>query len=117
MSRLVKTSKKFKEFEFKDLAPSSKYINVSLLNPKDDSELKCIEYADTIIRGGRRIGLEDALSSKLNTLKIVKMIKEGAVLNKKIDGKVVDISPNGDSSFLRNGKCICLPLNTSWHEK
>jgi len=69
------------------------YVNLSLVSPEDEID-KIIAYR-VVIRGGRYSGE--------GYLKKVMMLHEGAVFNKKIAGRIVDISPEGNNKILRYG--------------
>lgn len=91
---------------------TSRYCNLSLLHPINSSEFDKIEYYDFITRGGRHIGRENSY------LKHVKMIKEGAICsNSQIDCDIPDISPDNNGKFLRNGKGIIIPVDSSFSNK
>jgi CRISPR type III-A-associated RAMP protein Csm4 len=90
----------------------SGFTNISLLNPVDQTELDNIKYAQTILRGGGEY-------TGIKPLKVVRMIKEGALLTEEnISGKLVEIGlDTEDHPVLRNGKAFNLPLKyKNYHE-
>lgn len=92
-----------------DLKLNSKlYSTASLLSPADDNELQaCLAYkAET--RAGRR-------TAEHGYLKRLKMIGEGALLQKVVRGKTHDISANDNERYLRFGSPICLPLHDDFN--
>jgi len=91
-------------FEIK-INETLKFISVSLINPNSELEFKSFENYLIKIRGGRRIG-----DSEGKFLKKVNMISEGAVINSKVRGRIVSISPQSiNQPYLRNGICLALP--------
>ncbi len=98
--------------------PSAKYkASLSLINPKDKTELSALKFYDLITRGGRRVagGEEDiANTATTNILKRIKMLREGAVTT-DVKGRVVDISPeNSIEKFLRYGKAFNISINQNF---
>lgn len=101
-----------------DLKPSETksalLASASLLSPASDAELAaCLAYK-VETRAGRRIprSKEEAEKGMVPFLKRLKMIGEGALLAKKVQGKWHDIAPpNCQDPFLRFGLPICLPLH------
>ena len=87
-----------KEFDME----GDKYINLSLISPhQDDFDYLKLSYYQPIIRGGRNL-------STGGTLKQVLMLKEGATVNNKIKGNIVDISIDADGTNLRYGRSFLL---------
>ncbi len=75
-------------------------INVSLINPVDESELNQVKYFKTILRGG------------VVHYDVVRMIKEGALLENDIKGQLVVIGTDAmDNEALRYGKAFIIPCN------
>jgi len=78
--------------------------NLSLLIPKDKEELGKIEFMQTILRGGRK--------TEGSQRKVIRMIKEGALLTDPIvEGAVAEI--NGalnETKALRYGRAFNIPL-------
>lgn len=79
------------------------FTNISFLNPAGESELKNVSYNLTILRGGRETGNI--------AYKVVRMIREGALLKSPVKGRLVDIGTDleGNTAY-RNGICLCLPI-------
>ena len=84
-------------------------LSVSMIHP--NGETSKIVYAQTALRGGRVIGGR-------KRLKVVRMLSEGAIVEKDIKGHIVDIAPKDWDGvpFLRNGKAITLDVNKKWFE-
>ena len=79
-----------------------KAVSLSLTVPADDAEFAAFESYEFCIRGGRQTHQD-------GTLKRVRMIAEGAVLNSAdVHGTIVDISSSSNAPYLRNGKCLTL---------
>lgn len=80
------------------------FTNLSLINPESEMELQDVVYSQTILRGGRETGK--------GTYKVVRMIKEGALLsNDKIKGRLVEIGTDFlENKALRNGKAFIVPI-------
>lgn len=98
--------------DIKNIFPSSKenfetgYSNISLLNPKDENELKNIKYSKTILRGGTGFNGADS------DYKVIRMIKEGALIdNNTTKGRLVEIGRDYlDREVWRNGKALLIPI-------
>ncbi len=86
---------------------SKYYLSISLSNPAPD-ELEAFEYYKLTTRGGR---MTDDHKTRL---KLVNMIAEGAVLNRRVTGRIVDISPDGNSNYLRYGQTFLFPLHSKF---
>lgn len=86
----------------------SGFINLSLINPTNEKELKEIEFFKTILRGGSGF-------DSVGYHKIVRMIKEGALIKEdSICGQLVDITGENikyEHKILRNGKALLVPIN------
>jgi CRISPR-associated protein Csm4 len=85
---------------------------VSLVNPASESDLSN-SYYRFLLRGGRRLG-RDIDSTSSSSLKSVRLITEGSVLQLNTEGTLVNISPNGNAKFLRNGMPLYLPVKKQW---
>ncbi|SFP83150.1 type III-A CRISPR-associated RAMP protein Csm4 [Parafilimonas terrae] len=83
---------------------------VSLFSPMH-SDLNKLVYFKSIMRGGRRLGKNEGQGQYLKT---VRMISEGAIIQKSAEGQLADVSPGADKSYLRLGKAICLPVRSKW---
>ncbi len=82
---------------------SGGFTNMSLLNPTED-DLPQIEYSQTLLRGGGHNGKE--------LLKVVRMIKEGALLKSaEVKGRLVAIGTDfEENTVLRNGRAFNVKL-------
>ncbi len=114
------------QFEFNLPNEHDNYTaSISLLSPKSDLETKQLLTYNIVTRGGRRVsgGYEEPNEELIlntdnnyvpNILKRLKMVEEGAIVNKSIEGDVKDISPTlGESKFLRYGKAFKIPIHQS----
>jgi CRISPR-associated protein Csm4 len=88
---------------------TSLFLSLSLIAPQKEEE-NSFQYFDLLTRGGRHTGYEK------KHLKVIRLIKEGAVLSNPVDGKLVDISPKvaSDIPYLRNGKAFLIPLHENY---
>jgi len=98
----------FDSFELKYIASENStmvdaFSNISYLNPVNDNDLEDISFNLTVLRGGRETGGAP--------YKVVRMIKEGALLKKEVKGRLVEIGNDlsGNTAY-RNGLGLCLPL-------
>lgn len=83
------------------------HASLSLTAPDGENELKKTEYYQTILRGGR------ATRTEAQPLRMVRMMREGALLSPSVKGRLVDIAPPGSTlPFLRNGKAFTVPVAT-----
>lgn len=78
-----------------------KYCSVSLVWPKNETELGCIERYQVQTRGGRWLGPS-------RQLKLVRMINEGAYCTQNIDGGIAHIGYDDPTHYWRYGKAFCL---------
>jgi CRISPR-associated protein Csm4 len=83
------------------------YLSISLSNPAPD-ELEAFEYYKLTTRGGRMT------NDHKTRLKLVNMIAEGAIVNRHVTGRIVDISLDGNSRYLRNGRTFLFPLHSKF---
>lgn len=96
MGRTMIDNLDFDTLEFK----GDKLTNVSLINPKDENELKKIEYFKTMLRGGTV------------NVKVVRMVKEGALLNDNITGQIPVIGTDiCNNPLYRYGKAFTIPCS------
>lgn len=103
------------KIEIKDIHPVYK-MTTSLFFPKLINK-KEILYAQTFLRGGRTLGSGEKLEEDgRKRLKVIRMILEGSILSKEIDGSIQDISPDGwdKTPFLRYGKPLMIDLKKNW---
>jgi CRISPR-associated protein Csm4 len=96
-----------KEFNVSNNA-ANQFVTLSLTNPSSKEEFATFLQYDIIKRGGRRLGVAID-SEKGSFLKRINMITEGSVVSKQIRGRIQDISPEEDKSYLRNGIGFALP--------
>lgn len=92
--------------------PTALQMSLALLNPESVAELgECLSY-ETTIRGGRRITVAGEHEVYLDR---IRMILEGAISQKALDGRVVNINPYDETPhpFYRLGRhfSISLPQN------
>jgi len=85
----------------------SYFMNLSLVSPKDQQEMNQANFYRLIRRGGRR-------TAKDGQLKLTNMIQEGAVFEQELEGRLIDISPQANNSYLRNGKAFSIPLHKNF---
>lgn len=103
-------------FQFNIDKPHSHFVaTASLVSPASLEELKSMHTYNLITRGGRRIGggNEEEGESIQSILKRLKMLKEGAIAERSVVGKVQDISPSKNEAFLRYGKAFTIPIHES----
>lgn len=81
---------------------SNRFLSLSKIIPFNKEELESFDCYSHSIRGGRQAN--DSL------LKSVRMINEGAILNKPVTGKIEDISQHNDKSYLRSGIAMLINL-------
>jgi len=98
---------------------SDQYMLVSIFNPSTQAEFNSFDKYEIILRGGGSVSLdtEDETEEQKPEYsnfrkKQVKMISEGAVLSGRIEGRLVDITPEKGSNnkYYRNGKSFTIPL-------
>lgn len=99
---------------------SNEYLLLSLCNPNSQDEFDSFEKYEITVRGGGSVSFDDEIESdevediKLYRKKQVRMIAEGAIVKGKVDGRLVDVSPENinafEHKFYRNGKCFLLPI-------
>lgn len=82
------------------------YCNLSLLIPKDQSELNMVNLFQTIFRGGANSGINN------NKYLGIRMIQEGGLLFNEIEGKIVEIGLSDmNVQALKYGKSLYLPIS------
>lgn len=105
--------------ELMSSSKAQKYLLLSLSNPASQDEFDVLEKYEILIRGGGSVSIETEDEDQENKpdysdyrKKQVRMIAEGAVMHKDINGRLVDISPNkgADHNYYRNGKSFTIPL-------
>ncbi len=98
-------------FDEIDIAASgSLYLGLSLVSPKTDSEFKAAMQYNLVIRGGGSIGI---YGDNKQHRKRARFIREGAIFNATVEGKLVDISPDENllpHKILRNGINFSIPF-------
>ena len=106
---------RFETFELESKADENSmmidaFSNISYLNPASANELEKISYNQTILRGGRETGGI--------AYKVVRMVKEGALLKAEVKGRLVAIGNDleGNKAY-RNGLGLCLPLKFIRHDE
>lgn len=94
--------------------------NISLTNPHQ-TKACCISLFNSqngedsflgklILRGGRRLG-----ANNRKYLRSVRMLQEGAIIEKNATGQLVSISPDTETRpYLRNGIAFTLPIHQNW---
>lgn len=114
----------FEEIILTELTPlpnnhSDKSLLLSLCNPKSQEEFAYFDRYEIVIRGGGSVSGEPENEEEETAQeysdyrkKQVRMIAEGAVINGKVEGRLVDISPakGAEHQVYRNGKCFTIPL-------
>ncbi len=94
-------------FDFNISGPSdNQYLSLSVFYPAE-TETGHILAAKDILRGGRIIGGTD------KRLKVVRMLTEGSLFDKKVTGNIIGIEPDkwNGIPYLRSGKAFLIPLN------
>ncbi|MFA8300751.1 MAG: type III-A CRISPR-associated RAMP protein Csm4 [Hyphomicrobiales bacterium] len=98
---------------FNTINTDNKYqMSLSLISPdiknNENNSLDEFSYYQTILRGGRTT----ALDGKLND---IRMITEGAILNKNITGNIPKLGESKEKQdYLRYGKAFYIPINKSY---
>jgi len=89
-------------------AEASVYLGLSVLSPADASEFEALERYEMFVRGGGSLGLRGEGEKHR---KQARFVREGAVMNRNISGRVVDLSPDAESgSVKRNGRNFAIPI-------
>ncbi len=84
------------------------HMGLSLLSPTDDREFReGVVLYETVLRGGGTLG---RYGSSVVHRKQALFVREGALFKGEVKGRLVDISPTGDGSVLRNGMNFSIPL-------
>ncbi|MEO1626457.1 MAG: hypothetical protein AAFV25_14975 [Bacteroidota bacterium] len=96
----------FVDWSLQSDASSTHFSNLSLFNPQGPEDLQHLLYYRTVLRGGRPL-------SATHALKVVRMIREGALLTSdQVKGRLV---PTGQDELghetLRHGLPFLLPLS------
>lgn len=109
------------DFTFDNAQSSDKYVvSASLISPKSADELSQILRYKVMTRGGRRLAFTDEQVAKLpvqkRQLKRVKLIKEGALIQKAgvLDGRLVPLHHEDNAPNYRNGKAFTLPIHPNF---
>jgi len=99
---------------------SNEYLLLSVCNPNSQNEFDAFNKYEIIVRGGGSVSFDDEIEDdegrdiKRYRKKQVRMIAEGAIVKGKVDGRLVDVSPENvnvfEHKFYRNGKCFLLPI-------
>jgi len=85
---------------------SENFTNVSVVSPANYSDFQNISLYKSFIRGGRK-------TSSGGGYKVVRMIKEGALVSNKLEGKLIIIgTDDNNNDALRNGLAYLLPVKT-----
>lgn len=98
-----------KDFNFEEKVKNNIHLSLSMITPASDDEFKAFLSYDIVKRGGGSIGVE---GNDANERKQVRMIKEGAILNRNVNGRIVDVSPENNfykHKIFRNGKSFIIP--------
>lgn len=96
-----------------NLTDEGKIASLSLFAPVNDDGGK-LHYYKFLLRGGRRLGNKFEQDSKNHYLKTVRMIAEGAILEKNCKGQLADVSTEDDQTYLRHGKPLGIPVPLKW---
>ncbi|MFQ3599597.1 MAG: type III-A CRISPR-associated RAMP protein Csm4 [Chloroherpetonaceae bacterium] len=101
------------EVRFEEIAienSGQSYLGLSLVSPNNDAEFKSAEQYDLLMRGGGSMG---EYGNYKKHRKRARFIREGAVYNSPIQGKLVDVSPDENAlphKILRNGINFSIPF-------
>uniref|UniRef100_B3EIY7 CRISPR system Cms protein Csm4 n=1 Tax=Chlorobium phaeobacteroides (strain BS1) TaxID=331678 RepID=B3EIY7_CHLPB len=90
-----------------DEESASAYLGLSIVSPADDSEFNALERYELFVRGGGSLGWR---GDSERHRKQARFVKEGALFTKNIAGALVDVSPEGDKTILRNGMNFSIPI-------
>ena len=98
-------------------ANNQNQLLLSLFNPQNQEEFDSIERYEIIVRGGGSVSFDsndDNVEEEIKPYrkKQVRMIAEGAIIKDKIEGRLVDVSPEkgAEHKYFRNGKSFTIPL-------
>lgn len=103
--------------EFESNGNSEKQLLLSLFNPKNQDEFNAVEQYEIIVRGGGSISFDSENEDEEEQIKPyrkkqVRMFAEGAIFNKNVEGRLVDVSPDkkDEHKYFRNGKSFTIPI-------
>lgn len=91
-------------------ATGNSHLGLSLVSPKDDAEFKAAKQYDLVIRGGGSMG---AFGDYKKHRKRARFIREGAIFDSEIKGRLVDVSPDDNTlqhKVWRNGINFSIPF-------
>lgn len=100
-------------FQLNMSAQGDEQVTLSLVNPTA-ADVKSLMCYDIITRGGRKISRteKDNEKDKDKCLKRVKMLREGALVSTKLEGRLPKLGESKSGiPFLRNGKPFILPIH------
>ncbi|MFN3394130.1 MAG: type III-A CRISPR-associated RAMP protein Csm4 [Candidatus Thermochlorobacter sp.] len=86
------------------------HLGLALVSPKDDQEFQSSKRYELILRGGGSLGKSGDYSKHR---KLARFIREGAIYNVPVQGKLVDLSPDENPfphRILRNGINFSIPF-------
>lgn len=95
-------------------AMHNEYAATASLYAPLPEEMDGLLFYHTLLRGGRRLGHNHTEDNKNRYLKTLRMVQEGAIVNRAASGCLGDVSPLADKSFLRHGMAFCLPIPQTW---
>ncbi len=101
------------EVRFEEIAienSGQSFLGLALVSPNSDDEFQAAVQYDLIMRGGGSMGKYDNYK---NHRKRARFIREGAIFNSAVQGKLVDISPEENAlphKILRNGINFSIPF-------
>jgi len=105
------------ELPLDNLNKTGKLLLLSLFNPKSQDEFSAVENYNLLIRGGGSVSFdsendEDESIVKRYRKKQARMIAEGAVLTKNVEGRLVDVTPEkgANHKIYRYGKSFTIAL-------
>jgi|GEM_PF-2108675 len=90
-----------------DAESASAYLGLSIVSPADGGEFEALERYEMFVRGGGSLGWR---GDSERHRKQARFVKEGALFTKNIAGALVDVSPEGDKTILRNGMNFSIPI-------
>ncbi len=106
--RTIEKPPEFDELPFEYSPQDHTYINVALLNPKDQEQFRKVKYYRTLLRGGRLLHGNEKTHTN-----VVRMIEEGALIQSAdLEGRLVALgSDENGRTIYRNGIPFLIPVH------
>jgi CRISPR type III-A-associated RAMP protein Csm4 len=97
----------FTNLDLVQTSPTTHWMNIALLNPKDSNEFEQVAFYQTTFRGGRT-GTNDPQGHA----QVVNMITEGALIySETVSGRLLELGlDEQDRIIYRNGTTLLIPI-------